>query len=101
MQIILGEETIKEISREEFKYFELDLISVKGKSEPVSIYTVFEEIKVADEIENFMKEHSKFLENYRAKNWNEAIEHIEKYRFSIPEFTLYYTPIFERINDLS
>ena len=101
MQIILGEETIKEISSEEFKYFELDLISVKGKSEPVSIYTVFDEIKVADEIEIFMKEHSKFLENYRAKNWNEAIEHIEKYRFSIPEFTLYYTLFFERINDLS
>ena len=101
MQIILGEETIKEISSEEFKYFELDLISVKGKSEPVSIYTVFDEIKVADEIEIFMKEHSKFLENYRAKKWDEAIEHIEKYRFSIPEFTLYYTLFFERINDLS
>ena len=101
MQIILGEETIKEISSEEFKYFELDLISVKGKSEPVSIYTVFEEIKVANEIEIFMKEHSEFLENYRAKKWDEAIEHIEKYRFSIPEFTLYYTLFFERINELS
>ena len=101
MQIILGEETIKEISNEEFKYFELDLISVKGKSEPVSIYTVFEEIKVIDEIEIFMKEHSKFLENYRAKKWKEAIKHIEKYRFAIPEFTLYYTLFFERINELS
>ena len=101
MQIILGEETIKKISFEEFKYFELDLISVKGKLEPVSIYTVFEEIKVIDEIEIFMKEHSQFLENYRTKKWNEAIKHIEKYRFSVPEFTLYYTLFFERINDLS
>ena len=48
-----------------------------------------------------MDEHNNFLKNYRAKNWKEARNHIEKYRFSIPEFTLYYTLFFERINDLS
>ena len=41
MQIILGEETIKKISKHEYLQFELDLISVKGKSEPTSIFTVF------------------------------------------------------------
>tara|TARA_Y100001958_G_C21244719_1_gene573987 strand:+ start:490 stop:2673 length:2184 start_codon:yes stop_codon:yes gene_type:complete len=101
MQIILGEETIKDISSEEFKYFELDLISVKGKLEPVSIFTVFEDIEVNEDIKVFMDEHNNFLKNYRAKNWKEARNHIEKYRFSIPEFTLYYTLFFERINDLS
>ncbi len=101
MQIILGEETVKEISSEEFKCFELDLISVKGKSEPVSIYTVFEELKDTSDIENFMKEHIQFLSNYRSKKWDDAMKHIDKYRFSIPEFTLYYTLFFERINDLS
>ena len=73
MQIILGEETIKEISSEEFKYFELDLISVKGKLEPVSIYNVFVVFNVIVEIEIFMKEHVQFLENYRSKMCYEAI----------------------------
>ena len=42
MQIILGEETTKGVSQEKYTFFELDLIAVKGKSEPVSIYTVFD-----------------------------------------------------------
>jgi adenylate cyclase len=95
MQIILGEGSIQGLSE---KYFvcELDLIAVKGKSEPVTIYTVFE-----NEDEGFLEEHQDFLKNYRSQNWLKAKEHIDKYRFSKTEFTLYYSLFLERIDELS
>ena len=100
MQIILGEETIKKISKEYFQ-FELDLISVKGKSEPTSIFTVFKSWTAEVAYEVFYEEHMDFLKNYRNKNWDKAKQHIDKYRLSIPEFTLYYTLFLNRIDELS
>ena len=38
----------------------------------------------------FLMEHQDFLTNYRSQNWLKAREHIDKYRFSKTEFTLYY-----------
>ena len=101
MQIILGEETIKKISKEEYFQFELDLISVKGKSEPTSIFTVFKSWTAEVAYEVFYEEHMDFLKNYRNKNWDKAKQHIDKYRLSIPEFTLYYTLFLNRIDELS
>ena len=101
MQIILGEETIKKISKDEYLQFELDLISVKGKSEPTSIFTVFKSWTAEVAYEVFYEEHMDFLKNYRSKNWDKAKQHIDKYRLSIPEFTLYYTLFLNRIDELS
>ena len=101
MQIILGEETIKKISKNEYFQFELDLISVKGKSEPTSIFTVFKSWTAEVAYEVFYEEHMDFLKNYRNKNWYKAKQHIDKYRLSIPEFTLYYTLFLNRIDELS
>ena len=100
MQIILGEETTKGVSEEKYTFFELDLIAVKGKSEPVSIYTVFDNKEVLED-SNFLGDHNEFLKNYRSQNWEQARDHINKYRFSRPEFTLYYSLFFERIDELS
>ena len=100
MQIILGEETTKGVSQEKYTFFELDLIAVKGKSEPVSIYTVFDNKEVLED-SNFLEDHNEFLKNYRSQNWEQARDHINKYRFSRPEFTLYYSLFFERIDELS
>ena len=74
---------------------------MKGKSEPVKIYTVFnnEDSETADEV--FLLEHQDFLKNYRSQNWLKAREHIDKYRFSKTEFTLYYSLFLERIDELS
>ena len=100
MQIILGEETTKDVSQEKYTFFELDLIAVKGKSEPVSIYTVFDNKETLKD-SNFLEDHNEFLKNYRSQNWEQARDHINKYRFSRPEFTLYYSLFFERIDELS
>ena len=101
MQIILGEGCVEGLSEDKYSVCELDLIAVKGKSEPVKIYTVFnrEDSEIADE--DFLLEHQDFLKNYRCQNWLKAKEHIDKYRFSKTEFTLYYTLFLERIDELS
>ena len=101
MQIILGEGSIQGLSKDKYSVCELDLIAVKGKSEPVKIYTVFnkEDSEFADE--SFLLEHQDFLKNYRNQNWLKAKEHIDKYRFSKTEFTLYYSLFLKRIDELS
>jgi adenylate cyclase len=101
MQIILGEGSIQNLSKEKYSVCELDLIAVKGKTEPVTIYTVFnkKDSEVVDEA--FLTEHQDFLMNYRCQNWIKAREHIDKFRFSKPNFTLYYTLFLDRIDDLS
>ena len=100
MQIILGEGSIKGLSEEKYIIYELDSIAVKGKSEPVTIYTVFDKTEI-DTDKAFFEDHRNFLVNYRSQNWNKAKEHIDKYRFSKPEFNLYYTLFLERIDELS
>ena len=100
MQIILGEGSIKGLSEEKYIIFELDSIAVKGKSEPVTIFTVFDKTEI-DTDKAFFEDHQNFLVNYRSQNWNKAKEHIDKYRFSKPEFNLYYTLFLERIDELS
>ena len=101
MQIILGEESIKGLSKEKYTVCELDLIAVKGKSEPVTIFTVFNKEDSETIDEGFLTEHQHFLNNYRSQNWQKAKGHIDKYRFSKAEFTLYYSLFLERIDELS
>ena len=101
MQIILGKESIKNLDKHSYRIFELDMIAVKGKIEPVSIFTVFKNFNNEDDNYNFSNEHTEFLKNYRSQKWAKAKEHIEKYRFSMPDFTLYYSLFLERIDDLS
>ena len=84
MQIILGEETIKKISKDAYLQFELDLISVKGKSEPTSIFTVFNSWNAEVAYEVFYEEHMDFLKNYRNKNWDKAKQHIDCLLYTSP-----------------
>ena len=101
MQIILGEESTQGLSNERFSICELDSIAVKGKSEPVNIYTVFKKDSLEITNGTFLKEHENFLADYRSQNWEKALIHIDKYRLSQPKFTLYYTLFLDRINELS
>lgn len=54
--------------RDVYQVVELDLIAVKGKTEPARIYTVLEEFDEVGE-----KQHKKFLELYRQGKWDMAI----------------------------
>jgi len=66
VKIVIGPKTAEYVSNE-FQVVELDLIAVKGKTEPVKIYTVLDERDTLGEMQ-----HDKFLTLYRAGHWEIA-----------------------------
>jgi adenylate cyclase len=64
--IVLGPKTAEYV-QDTYQTIELDLIAVKGKTEPARIYTVIEKKDSAAE-----KAHNRFLEHYRAGRWDRA-----------------------------
>ena len=63
VKIIIGPRTA-ELVQDEFPVLELDLIAVKGKTEPVKIYTIAPETS-----QSATDLHNKFLEAYRDGAW--------------------------------
>jgi adenylate cyclase len=95
-QIIAGAGTIDALS--DYEVYELDLLAVKGKQEPVKIYTVFDQLDCGSmDAGNFKKDHLNFLVNYRSQAWDKAQLHIDKYQQAIPSFTHYYELFAQRI----
>ena len=81
--------------------FELDLIQVKGKTEPVKIYTSFDKFSLDDEeLIEFQNDHNKFLNNYRNQRWDLALNFIKKWEEQVVEFDLYYAIFKDRIKDM-
>ena len=66
VKIVVGPKTAEYVYNE-FQVVELDLIAVKGKTEPVKIYTVLEQRDTAGELQ-----HEKFLTLYRSGHWEAA-----------------------------
>ena len=87
--IVVGEETVDSVPG--FAWLELDLIRVIGKKEPVRIYALIGDESVKNE--SWFTEaaifQEKFINEYRAQNWEKAIdtlvkiESIDNYDFSI------------------
>ena len=99
-QRILGEETVNGL-KSNANLFELDLIQVKGKSEPVKIYTSFDEFSLKDEkLSEFIKDHGEFLQNYRNQQWDIALNFVQKWEQQVVEFDLYYAIFKDRIKDM-
>jgi adenylate cyclase len=76
-----------------YQVAELDLIAVKGKTKPVSIYTVLPFFEAASELQ-----HKKFIELYRQGNWEIA----KKYASDLKkcwrgELNNYYDMMLERM----
>ena len=67
VRIIIGPETANYV-RDTYQTIELDLLAVKGKTEPVRIYTVLEKKDKAAEVA-----HNKFLNYYRTGEWGRAL----------------------------
>jgi adenylate cyclase len=94
VKLILGPETAN-LVRDVYQVVELDLLAVKGKTEPVKIYTVlpFHELLVETQ-------HNKFIELYRQGHWEVA----EKYANDLKqcwrgELNHYYDAMIERIQE--
>jgi adenylate cyclase len=94
VKIVIGPKTAKYV-RETYQVVELDLLAVKGKTEPATIFTV---LPFHDPLAE--KNHIKFLELYRQGHWEVA----EKYANDLKkcwkdEMTQYYDMMLERIKE--
>jgi len=67
VKLIIGNRTA-DLVRDVYQVIELDYLAVKGKTEPVNIYTVLEKKDRAAE-----RAHNRFLEHYRTGRWDRAI----------------------------
>jgi adenylate cyclase len=95
VNIVLGEETAKQIP--DFKLIELDLLAVKGKTEPVRIYTYLSELHI-DQAAKLKEPQNAMLENYREQNWDAAERYLLTAKAKAPELEKYYQYFQERIN---
>ena len=95
LSLLLGEDAVDEST--DYIFVELDLIAVKGKTEPVRIFTV-----AMEEKEHYNDQiHRKFLEYYRAGDWKPALEELDKLIRTCPaQLDEYYKIMHDRTLDL-
>ena len=99
-QRILGADTVNNL-KTDAHLFEVDLIQVKGKSEPVKIYTSFDNFSLVDDaLIEFKNDHKNFLQSYRNQQWKKALALLQKWEDKVEEFDLYYAIFKDRIKDL-
>tara|TARA_B100000029_G_C17596150_1_gene964232 strand:- start:959 stop:3148 length:2190 start_codon:yes stop_codon:yes gene_type:complete len=97
VNVMVGEATKELLSDQHF--LELDLIAVKGKAEPVKVYTPFE-LADSSKAMDLIQQHGNFLDAYRRQSWDEALDMKNKNSNEIPELKVYYDRFEQRINDL-
>ena len=94
VKIIIGPKTAEYV-REAYQVVELDLLAVKGKTEPAQIFTVLEGFDAADE-----RVHKEFLNLYRNGEWDKAYKLATDMRHSWKgELTQYYEAMRARIHE--
>ncbi|MGB6752372.1 MAG: adenylate/guanylate cyclase domain-containing protein [Xanthobacteraceae bacterium] len=87
--VILGSRTGAK-AKEKFAILELDLIAVKGKTEPETIYALLGRDEVAGDVgfQELRKLYSTMLYCYRSRDWEGALEAVELCRSSENKFGL-------------
>ena len=84
--LIVGPDTVAQ-TMDDFDWWELDNIAVKGKEKPLRIYTVHKQTT----------QHKTFLKNYYDGNWDVVFRDVEKYKSAAPKMSEYYTKMIERM----
>lgn len=91
IDIVIGENTYKNVT--DLATIELDLIQVKGKTEPVRIYTLLgnEDMAQNNEFKSLKRKFTEALEAYRGRDWKNAkslLKECEGLNKGIKEFDL-------------
>lgn len=100
VDIVIGQNTARAATS--LAILELDAIKVKGKTQPVQIYAlVGDEKMAADEGFRALKaEHEAMIEAYRRQDWKHAVQHLERCRDISPPLMLGLYQLYEeRIAD--
>ena len=96
VKIVIGPKTAEYV-RETYQVVELDLLAVKGKTEPVRVYTVLEKKYDKAEIA-----HNRFLEAYRGGEWGRALAMAaEMSALFDGQLKIYYEMMTDRIDELT
>jgi adenylate cyclase len=87
--VIIGSKTAEK-AKEKFAILEVDLITVKGKTEPEAIYTVLGREEMAGDIrfQELRKVYSAMLYSYRSRDWDGALEALNVCKSFDPDFGL-------------
>jgi adenylate cyclase len=94
VKIVIGPKTAQYV-KDEYQIAELDLLAVKGKTEPARIFTVFPFHDPLGETQ-----HMKFLELYRQGHWEVAANYANDLKQCWRgEMGQYYDMMIERINE--
>ena len=85
---VIGEET--QIRVPDFAMLELDLIKVKGKSEPVRIFVLLgdDEAAKTPEFQALKESHDGLIVAYREQRWEDARRHIAECRERLGDFNM-------------
>jgi adenylate cyclase len=95
VRIVIGPKTAEYV-KDRYQVIELDLIAVKGKTEPVRIYTVLEKKDAAAGVA-----HTRFLNAYRSGDWGRAMAMAyEMGPLWEGELKGYYEAMFDRMNKM-
>jgi adenylate cyclase len=95
VKLIVGPQTA-ELVRDVYQVVELDLIAVKGKTEPARIFTIVEKKNSAAEIA-----HNRFLDAYRSGEWGRAMAMAyEMGPLWDGELAGYYEAMLDRMNNM-
>jgi adenylate cyclase len=89
--VIIGSKTAaKAKAKDKFAIVEVDLITVKGKTEPEAIYTIVGREEVAGDIrfQELRKVYSAMLYSYRSRDWEGALEALQVCRSFDQDFGL-------------
>lgn len=102
LQIILGSATAAAV-KERFATLEIDLIQVKGKTEPEAVFTILgrDEVSKSAEFQRLRGLNGGMLKLFRTQDWSGAIEAIDTCRKASNGFALddLYDVYIERIED--
>lgn len=90
LTLLVGQTSVSDA----YKFIELDMIAVKGKTEPAIIYTaLFENVD-----SEFFNKHNEFLQFYRNAQWTSARQQIEQITQQYPQILdKYYNVMLQRI----
>ena len=99
LDILLGEDTARAISG--LAFLEIDLIIVKGKTKPISIFALLgdEIMAQSEDFKTLVATQAHFLKAYRKQSWEEAETHVKPCRKLAPELSLLYNIYAARISE--
>ena len=86
--LIVGPDTVAKC-KDDFDWWELDNIAVKGKEDPLRIYTPSKQTP----------QHDDFLEAYYSGKWDEIFTGIEVFKSAAPDMSAYYDNMVSRMKE--